>query len=70
MANEQQAKHTAAREIALAFGVPPMLLAIPPKYILFCGLPLGFSDEAAPINKWRAPRAPLDAFASFTGFEG
>jgi HK97 family phage portal protein len=24
-----EAKHTAAREIALAFGVPPMLLAIP-----------------------------------------
>jgi hypothetical protein len=37
---------------------------------LFCGLALGFADEAAPINRWRAPRAPLDAFASFAGFEG
>jgi len=64
-----EAKHSAAREIALAFGVPPMLLAIPPEYILFCGLALGFADESAPINQWRAPRAPLDAYASFDGFE-
>ena len=64
-----EAKHSAAREIALAFGVPPMLLAIPPEYILFCGLALGFADRDAPINNWRAPREPLDAFASFDGFE-
>jgi HK97 family phage portal protein len=50
-----EAKHAAAREIALAFGVPPMLLAI--------------ADEAAPINGWRSPREPLDAFASFDGFD-
>jgi HK97 family phage portal protein len=55
-----EAKHSAAREIALAFGVPPMLLA----------MALGFADEAAPINAWRSPREPLDAFASFDGFEG
>jgi phage portal protein BeeE len=50
-----EAKHSAAREIALAFGVPPMLLAI--------------ANEAAPINAWRSPREPLDAFATFEGFE-
>ncbi len=44
-------------------------LDIPPEYILFCGLALGFADEAAPINGWRAPREPLKAFASFDGFE-
>jgi nitroreductase len=44
-------------------------LDIPPVYILFCGLALGFADEAAPINRWRAPREPLDAIASFAGFE-
>jgi HK97 family phage portal protein len=49
-----EAKHSAAREIALAFGVPPMLLAI--------------ADEAAPINGWRSPRELLDAYASFSGF--
>ncbi len=65
-----EAKHSAAREIALAFGVPPMLLAIPGDYMLFCGLALGHADPDAPINNWRAPREPLDAFASFEGFEG
>ncbi len=35
-----EAKHSAAREIALAFGVPPMLLA----------MALGYADETAPIN--------------------
>lgn len=45
------------------------LLAIPPNYILFCGLALGHADPEAPINQWRAPREPLDAFASFAGFE-
>ena len=43
-------------------------LKLPPEYILFCGLALGFADEAAPINNWRAPREPLDAFATFSGF--
>ena len=44
-------------------------LEIPPNYILFCGLALGFADEAAPINNWRAPREPLESYATFTGFE-
>jgi nitroreductase len=44
-------------------------LKIPPEFILFCGLALGYADENAPINKWRAPRAPLEAFATFSGFE-
>jgi HK97 family phage portal protein len=55
-----EAKHSAAREIALAFGVPPMLLA----------MALGHADESAAINSWRSPREPLEAFASFEGFEG
>jgi len=64
-----EAKHSAAREIALAFGVPPMLLAVPPDYILFCGMALGHADPDAPINQWRSPRQPLSAFATFSGFE-
>ncbi len=28
-----------------------------------------YADERAPINRWRAPRAPLEDFASFEGFE-
>ena len=29
----------------------------------------GYADDKAPINGWRAPRAPLEAYASFDGFE-
>jgi nitroreductase len=43
-------------------------LNLPPEYLLFCGIALGHADEDAAINKWRAPREPLDAFASFDGF--
>lgn len=46
------------------------VLALPPDYMLFCGMALGYADEDAPINRWRAPREPLDAFASFQGFPG
>jgi len=45
-------------------------LDLPPDFILFCGLALGHADPDAAINQWRAPREPLDAFASFEGFEG
>jgi nitroreductase len=43
-------------------------LALPSNMMLFCGMALGHGDEAAPINSWRAPRAPLDEFATFSGF--
>jgi hypothetical protein len=36
---------------------------------VFCGMALGYADEAAPINGWRSPREPLDSFATFSGFE-
>jgi nitroreductase len=44
-------------------------LDIPPEYILFCGLALGYADEVASINSWRSPREHLDSFATFSGFE-
>jgi nitroreductase len=44
-------------------------LELAPEYILFCGMALGYADEEAPINRWRSPRVPLDAFATFSGFE-
>ena len=43
-------------------------LHLPPEHILFCGIALGFADESAPINAWRAEREPLDTFAVFEGF--
>lgn len=44
-------------------------LQLPPEHILFCGMALGHADETAPINRWRAEREPVEAFAKFEGFE-
>jgi hypothetical protein len=37
--------------------------------MIYSGMALGHADEAAAINGWRSPREPLDAFASFDGFD-
>jgi nitroreductase len=44
-------------------------LQLPDALMLFCGMALGYADAAAPINSWRSPREPLDAFATFQGFD-
>jgi nitroreductase len=43
-------------------------LALPADRILYCGLALGYADEAAPINRWRTERAAVADFATFRGF--
>jgi hypothetical protein len=30
---------------------------------------LGHADPDAPINTWRSPREPVEAFATFQGFD-
>jgi nitroreductase len=47
--------------------VPPFL-GLPGDHILFCAIALGFADAGAAINRWRAPRAGVDEFATFRGF--
>ena len=42
-------------------------LGIPDEQILFCGMALGYADQAHPINSLRAERAGLAAYASFHG---
>jgi len=44
-------------------------LKLPDHLMIYAGMALGYADDKAPINGWRAPRAPLEAFASFEGFE-
>ena len=44
-------------------------LDLPDHMMLFSGMALGYADEAAPINSWRAPRVPVEEYASFAGFE-
>jgi len=45
-------------------------LELPDELMVYSGMALGFADEAAPINGWRSPRAPLEDFATFSGFDG
>ena len=43
-------------------------LDLPPELMIYSGMALGLADDNAAINKWRSPREPLEAFASFSGF--
>jgi nitroreductase len=43
-------------------------LALPPELMLFSGMALGYRDEAAPINRLRTDRAPLEEIAQLRGF--
>jgi nitroreductase len=45
-------------------------LAIPPEHMLFCAVAIGYGDHAHPANSFRSPRAGLDEFCTFVGFEG
>ena len=45
-------------------------LALPDNLMVYSGMALGYADAAAPINGWRSPRAPVDDFATFSGFDG
>jgi nitroreductase len=43
-------------------------LQLPDNLMIYSGMSLGLAAAAAPINRWRSPREPLDAFATFSGF--
>ena len=45
------------------------LLGFPEDRMLYCGMALGWPDEAHPINGWRSEREPVESFARFSGFE-
>jgi len=42
-------------------------LPIPAELMLFCGMGVGYLDEAHPINRLRTDRAPLSEFATIIG---
>jgi nitroreductase len=43
-------------------------LNLPDSLMIYSGMAMGYADEAAPINRWRSPREPLEGFATFSGF--
>jgi hypothetical protein len=42
---------------------------MPDHLMLYTGMSLGYADEAAAINQWRAPRMDVDEFLVMEGFE-
>jgi nitroreductase len=44
-------------------------LDLPPNLMIYSGMSLGYEDPDAAINRWRSPRAELETFATFDGFE-
>ena len=40
-------------------------LKMPPELMFYCGLAIGYLDEAHPINQWRTDRAPLSEVVHF-----
>jgi nitroreductase len=62
--------HTCPQQAWVSFNLTVRsFLDLPPNLMIYSGMALGVADEKAPINAWRSPREPLDAFASFDGFE-
>jgi nitroreductase len=45
-------------------------LSIPATHMLFCAVAIGYGDHAHPANSFRSPRAALEEFCTFVGFEG
>jgi nitroreductase len=43
-------------------------LEVPPELTFVCGMALGYEDAAAPVNRLRTDRAPVESFARFHGF--
>jgi nitroreductase len=62
--------HSCAQEAwALWHKTIAEFVAMPPELMLFCGMGLGYMDEAKPINGLRTERAPLAEFATLEGFD-
>ena len=45
------------------------VLGIPDSKLILCGVAIGYPDHKAPVNGFRSEREPLEAFASWYGFE-
>ncbi len=69
LAAREHGLHTAPQEAwAIWHKTVSEFLAMPEELMLFCGMGLGYMDERAPINNLRTDRAPLEEFATFSGF--
>jgi nitroreductase len=44
-------------------------VAMPPEQMLFCAVAIGYGDHAHPANSFRSPRAPVEEYCRFFGFD-
>jgi nitroreductase len=69
LAAREHGLHTAPQEAwAVWHKTVAEFVNMPPELMLFCGIGLGYMDETAPINALRTDRAPLEEWATFSGF--
>lgn len=62
--------HTCPQQAWVSFNrTVRAFLQLPDPLMVYSGMALGYADENAPINGWRSPREPVEAYASFDGFE-
>jgi nitroreductase len=62
--------HTCPQQAWVSFNrTVRAFLQLPDHLMIYSGMGVGYADENAPINGWRSPREPLEAFATFNGFE-
>jgi nitroreductase len=54
---------------ARAYRTVGAFLKLPPEQMLFCGLAIGYRDTEHPANSFRSPRASLQEFCTFIGFD-
>jgi nitroreductase len=54
---------------ARVHGTVSAFLQMPPELILYCGVALGHSDASQAVNHIRSPRAPVEEFCTFLGFD-
>ena len=52
------------------WSVTRRVLNVPEEDYIVCGLSLGYADPDAPVNSLVSEREPVEAFATFHGFEG
>jgi nitroreductase len=58
--------HTCPQEAwAVWHKVVRAYLNVPDNEIVFCGMAIGYADEAAPVNSLVSERAPVEEFATF-----
>ncbi len=64
----EQGLHTCPQEAwSIWYKTIADFFSVPEDLMLFCGMGIGYMDEARPINSLRTDRAPLEEIATFVG---